>query len=298
MSNRWLARIMLGLPFDERDLDDLIDAAPELLQDNHLTHSLLPLRLLHHLMDLHDSYNYKDLQDRWFTALQAARKRARDCQEQVEPIPHVATSDQECPHPDCPLLKKNSQPRVLNSESHFPKGVEPEGVVLYQMVVMAHGNAPQKHFLNMTRQLRGRINNGVKRVIVTDPYVHCDKAEDGTPGGHTTLLSFLEALGLTKDTPFTLELTPAPKGGTDGQPLEQTPLGSTLRNHFPNVDIKHHNPCRGGFHDRFYLTVDGSGRWDGLYGPSLNGLASRAIVLLGELEKDSLAKKNLKKLLD
>ena len=295
MSTRWIARIMLGLSLDDRDLDDLIDAAPELVHSD-ASPSLFALPYWGMKPNPSD---VNTLQERWIQTLKAARKRSDQASKQLEPNSHEARNLQKCPRPDCPMRKNDAQHADASESqgaSHDQSGVG-EAIPLRALQVSHQKNPPKKMFVNAATQLRKRIN-GVKRVIITDPYVHCDSAAGGTSGGHQALLEFLGALGVKADDPFMIELTPAPKGGMDGAPLEKTPLGKKIKRRFPCVHLTHHKSCQGGFHDRFYLVVDKSARWDGLYGPSVNGLASLAIVLIGDLDKDSPAKKQLKKLLD
>jgi hypothetical protein len=288
MSQRLIIRIVLGLPLDKRDLDDLVKIAPELLDADLPPDAFLPLPFWAVIAN-HEVH--EELRARWSAAVRAARERREGS---TAALPGRAPEN--CPNADCPLRLQARLPDP--GESKGEKGGADEGFVANLVQVPAPGRAPAKIFGTMTEQLRSRLKKGVKRVIVTDPYVHCDGAEDGTRGGHRALITFLTKLGLKQSSQFVLELTPAPKGGTDGQSLHDTPLGRKLVERFPAMVLKHHRPCSGGFHDRFYLVVDGSGNWDGLYGPSINGLASLAVVLVGELQEDSPAKRRLRSLLD
>lgn len=305
---------MLGLPLDERDIDDLIDVAPEVL-DSDIPPPLLlgvllwdgtvgnvdaPERyrlLCQHLLKC--GFSQDTFAERWLSTLRTARERAGREWEQAPLLPVAVKADRECPTPECPLRERRPHadlPSEDEREGNAPTGVL-EDVTAHVVQVQAQGLSPEKGFLNMAMHVRGRLKHPVKRVIVTDPYVHCDNSEDGAAGGHDALLNFLEALGLGADMSFLLELTPTPKRGTDGRALEDTTLGRKLLAKFPRMVLRQHRPCRGGFHDRFYLVIDRAGRWDGLYGPSINGLSSCAIVLVGDLAEDSPAKRRLMQLL-
>jgi hypothetical protein len=64
-------------------------------------------------------------------------------------------------------------------------------------------------------------------------------------------------------------------------------LERKIKTDFPGARIGTF-PTGPRFHDRFYLTRDQSGRLAGIFGPSLNGLGAKTIVLMGELETGAL----------
>ena len=54
----------------------------------------------------------------------------------------------------------------------------------------------------------------IKEVILTDPYIYHELGEDGVDGGYDNLSKYLEALGISNESSFTLKKTPSPKMGT------------------------------------------------------------------------------------
>ena len=124
----------------------------------------------------------------------------------------------------------------------------------------------------------------IHEVILTDPYIYLDLSEQRQPGGYGALIDYLRALRLTRDSPFELNLNPSPrKATTNARKL----LERKVKNAFPSVRLGTF-PARHRFHDRFYLTRDESGRLAGIFGPSLNGLGTKTLVLMGELENEAL----------
>ncbi len=318
MSSRWITRSLLGLPLDASDLDALIIDAPELLAGQEIP----PPPLLGFLFgfgrsphewerDMDRSWHMylrgygldaERVRARWEETIRAARERGARATEGTHfPTAGGGGGAAQCPKEDCPLRHRaqdasaTSPDTSAGEESHAYAVDEAQRFRL--LAAPGAGSTPAGTFMNMAAHVRGRLE-GVRRVIVTDPYVHRDAADDGTPGGHDALETFLLAVGASETHPFTLEITPAPKGGYSGQPLLETPLAIRLGKRFRAMTIKTHKPCRGGFHDRFYIVVDDKARWDGLHGPSINGLGSYAMVLVGDLAEESPAKQALRRLLD
>ena len=70
----------------------------------------------------------------------------------------------------------------------------------------------------------------------------------------------------------------------DCAPNSQQLFQRVIKEAFPKVKFGNYSP-KYVFHDRFYLVRDGNGQMKGVFGPSLNGLGSNAIALMGELEQ-------------
>lgn len=302
MTSRLILRTMLGLPLSESDLDDLIDAAPELLEGDErvpgapwlaVLPPVLAVVVERQLHPRHLQILSEELGAYWREVLRAARARA-SARAGSEPMPKSRSvlSSMQCTYERCPL---KPQPGPDEGPEHHSTHQAPSVTEFLQ--ISAKGGTPRGAFMNMAQRVSSRLKKPIKRVIITDPYIHCDDAEDGTPGGHMALLEFLESIGVDAKSNFALELTPSPKRGTDSCPLKDTILGKHILKKFPGADLKNHKQC-GTFHDRLYLAVDSTGRWDGLYGPSINGLVSLAMVLIGDFEDEGLAKDHLKRLLD
>lgn len=119
-----------------------------------------------------------------------------------------------------------------------------------------------------------------REVILTDPYIYADEGEGGATGGYGSLVQYLKALNLTQDSEFILRLNPAPKRATTAA---KTLLARTVKTAFPRVRLDTFS-TGSRFHDRFYLVRDRDGSIAGLFGPSLNGLGTDSVVLMGALE--------------
>jgi hypothetical protein len=124
----------------------------------------------------------------------------------------------------------------------------------------------------------------INEVILTDPYIYLDLSEQGEPGGYNALVDYLRALRLTPESRFDLKLNPSPKKATQ---QARRLLHRKVKGDFPKVRLGTFSPTHR-FHDRFYLARDQSTRLTGIFGPSLNGLATKTIVLMGELENGAL----------
>jgi hypothetical protein len=141
---------------------------------------------------------------------------------------------------------------------------------------------PRDEFLDLVRRVHR--DQDIRQVILTDPYVYLDLSERGQPGGYSALIDYLGALGLARGSAFDLKLNPMPRKANKTAPQV---LQRKVKNAFPSARVKTF-AAGHRFHDRFYLARDRSGRLSGIFGPSLNGLAAQAVVLMGELEKGAL----------
>ncbi len=120
-----------------------------------------------------------------------------------------------------------------------------------------------------------------REVILTDPYIYSDVSEDGLEGGFSNLVAYLQALGISADDSFSLRMTPSPKRGTV---TAKKNLHRYLKIKFKNIQFKDYSP-QLKFHDRFYVVRHRSGKIKGVFGPSINGLTSDAIVLMGDIDE-------------
>jgi hypothetical protein len=172
-----------------------------------------------------------------------------------------------CPAPDCPLR---------SSPFAAPGGGLP--VLLHLMFVGGGRKPPRDQFLDLVR----RVHKGTsaREEILTDPYIYSDAGEGGTRGGYENLIEYLHALNLAKTSEFTLSVNPSPRNASEAAKLG---FKRTVTDAFPNAKIATFSSA-SRFHDRFYLVRDAGGSLSGIFGPSLNGLDSDSVVLMGELE--------------
>lgn len=139
---------------------------------------------------------------------------------------------------------------------------------------------PRDSFLNLVKRTHPE-NDPPQEVILTDPYIYSDISEDGQEGGFSNLVAYLEVLGISDDDTFTLLMTPSPKRGTV---TARKNLHRYLKKKFKNIKLKNYSP-QLKFHDRFYVVRHRSGKIKGVFGPSINGLTSDAIVLMGDINE-------------
>lgn len=257
----WI-RFLLGLPARQEDIKELNEALPELFHQE----TFSPHRKRRHIpwwfLDLSDEDLVAELK-RWIKEAQI---------ESPKPVSSVR-----CPKLDCPL--RNSQ--SLSS-------TDDEGPILAYLYAGGGPDTkpPKDMFLDLVRKSRKGMSL-IKEVILTDPYIYSDMSEDGVEGGFDNLVAYLGALGLDADSSFTLNKTPSPKNASEES---KKLLDQKLRKHYPNVTLRNYSP-KCSFHDRLYIVRDNKGELRGVFGPSLNGLNSNAIVLMGDIEGMQLTKK-------
>ena len=175
-----------------------------------------------------------------------------------------------CPSNNCPL--RSNHARVNEDEDSF----------ITQLMVVAGGrkaNKPKENFLNLVRQSRSKITSPPKNVILTDPYIYSDISEDGHEGGYSNLVAYLEALEIPAEDSFTLRMTPSPKKANATQKKN---LQGHIQSKYKNIQFNDFSPNLK-FHDRFYVVHHKLGEISGVFGPSINGLTSDAIVLMGDI---------------
>ncbi len=249
----WWIRFYLGLPARRQDIDELRQSLPELLDAQfHVDENMLfpwwPLPFAREL-------TVKDLR-RW--------ARFDEVSSEPDSSPH------NCPAENCPLRKGSPSSQTAD--------------ITFFRLMMAGGahKPPKKEFLNLVQRVhRDQVIN---EVILTDPYIYLELNEQGESGGYDALVDYLHALRLTPESRFDLKLNPSPKKATqDARRL----LRRKVENDFPKVRLGTFSPTYR-FHDRFYLARDQSARLNGIFGPSLNGLTTKTIVLMGELENGAL----------
>lgn len=253
----WWIRFCLGLPARPQDVGELTLALPELFifgQDRCPLddHVLLPWWLY----PADRVLKVRDLRD-WVRSAEIPNESA-------------FVSPEYCPAKECPLR-----------DTHHP-AIVGDVAVLHLMVAGGVHKPPKQEFLNLVRKVhKGKI---IREVILTDPYIYLDIGEEGDVGGYDAVIDYLGALGLDRDSQFKLKLNPSPKKATK---KARKLLCRKLKSSFIKINISNFNQGNK-FHDRFYLARDDSNRMAGVFGPSLNGLATKSIVLMGELEEEAL----------
>ncbi|HXU34192.1 MAG TPA: hypothetical protein VN851_26765 [Thermoanaerobaculia bacterium] len=149
------------------------------------------------------------------------------------------------------------------------------------------GGGPERKplgaFLDLVRTVHARRGE-IKKVLLTDRYLFAGRSADIAVVNYADAIAFLQAVGLSRETIFSLDVTPAPRNSL---PNAFTIFKNYVLKFFPYSNVGRHNTCCT-FHDRLYLTLDSSGHRRGIFGPSLNGLGASDIVIMGQIEAQDL----------
>lgn len=268
-----LIRFFLGLPPREQDIKELFEMFPE-LYDNENIH----FREFHHILDYRLHHLFYEFDESLFDNL----KKWMQTQNENINVDFTYKNTSICLEKNCPLKNIQKQTKIdTNSDLD-------SNCTLEYMVTGGGPNQkpPKNMFFELVKKSKKKLKE-IKEVILTDPYIYHDLSEDGIEGGLNTLIEYLYTLGFTKDSHFILKITPSPKGTSN---KTRVIFENTLKKTFQNIKIDKFLP-KYKFHDRFYIIKDSKGQINGLFGPSLNGLNSSSIVLMGEIEGESSIKK-------
>lgn len=252
----WFIRFTLGLKARPDDIKAMYEALPELRNKN------LRFERRHYFRIFGPDFHTND------ELLESLRRWAEETDFFDDFWPQDPNN---CTLGNCPL--RNTQVRKNNTSEPF----------IARLMVAAGGpNAkpPKQSFFDLVRRTHPRSDPPCV-VILTDPYIYSDVSEDGIEGGFSNLIAYLEALGLASNDVFTMRMTPSPKRGTL---TARTNLQRYLKKKFTNIQFKDYSP-QLKFHDRFYVVRHRSGTIKGVFGPSINGLSSDAIVLMGDIDE-------------
>jgi hypothetical protein len=270
----WLLRFTLGLPAREQDIAAVKKTLPELADSEN---------------GFSDGEIYWPLYPRFRTSKEFIDELRNwiKCAEETDSDWVDATA---CPESNCPMRHIQHSSKLNNDEP-----------VILEMLVMGGGpsqktsksqQTPKARFFDLVRKAH-KNTKLVREVILTDPYIYSDVSEDGIEGGSNNLIEYLQTLGLSQEDHFSLITNPSPKRGNK---QAKTNLQKMIKNHYSNISFRDFSPSLK-FHDRFYLVRYKSGDLKGVFGPSLNGLNSDAIVVMGDIDDIKLLKQ-LQQLLD
>lgn len=252
----WLIRFTLGLKARPEDAKALWEALPELRNGGLRFERQRNFWLFH--PKFHTNGELIEALRQWASEVESPRDRW--------PEDH-----RNCPSSNCPLRN-----------NHWKEGDDGEPFIARLMVAAGGPNAnpPKNSFFNLVRRTHPQ-NDPPHEVILTDPYIYSDVSEDGKEGGFLNLVEYLKAIGLSSEDMFTLRMTPSPKRGTV---TAKKNLHRHLKTKFKNIQFKDYSP-QLKFHDRFYVVRHRSGAIKGVFGPSINGLTSVSIVLMGDIDE-------------
>lgn len=276
----WLLRFSLGLPARKKDIQALRKDIPELFRSNI---SELPNKYFH----FQYSYFCNLPKDRFWNALQQWIANYDDRKEDKFDLPNQ--NIQNCPAEFCPL-RGNKSEEYDNSSSNKDEfnqqhsANNPQNTILEVMHIGGGKDRkpPLNQFLDLVKQCHKDLNgSNIREVIVTDPYILYPVNDKGVGGGYDNFIKYLDALGLNDKSKFEMKFA---RGGDSDK---RKNLEKTLENYFSSIDFKSLS-SNLEFHDRFYLVRYKAGTLKGVFGPSLNGLSANSIVLMGELEENTL----------
>jgi hypothetical protein len=278
MSMNWLIRFQLGLPCRQNDLEEIKQVLPELLDEKFERPDLRQ----HHFL-----FPYHFFIESW----DALRHWVRDLQFDKETDHRAALSSACCPLELCPLKTGG----VAQHLEHSPAAKAPNAIpnalqlmTLGGMIGAREASAkrgaakqPNEHLDSMSefQKLLRKVHpnsdgKNIEHIVLTDPYLHM-QFDDAKPH----FLKYLASIGLSKGSQATVKVSPRIKKTSAGFKK----IEDALRSEFQNVVLAHHSQKRR-FHDRFFLVQYENGVARGVFGPSLNSLASNDVYLMGELE--------------
>lgn len=251
----WFIRFTLGLPARAKDAAALRKALPELGNENFRLQDRGYFRLLYLGFETNEEL------------LKALRRWLDEVETQKD---YRSAENLNCLLSNCPLL--SDQSKINGDDEH-------DAIALFMVTAGGpRAKPPRDSFLDLVKRTHPK-QDPPKDVILTDAYIYCDVSEDGRAGGFSNLVAYLEALGLSANDSFSLHMTPLPKRGGS---TAKTKLHRDLKKKFKNIQLKDYS-SKLKFHDRFYVVRHQSGEIKGVFGPSINGLTSDAIVLMGDI---------------
>lgn len=223
----------------------------------------------------------------FWAALQNWKNSYYEQREQA--ISTLKQNTQNCPLKFCPMRQiefdeDDTSFEHKNELEEKHAATEP-GEVILEIMSIGGGRerkSPLSGFLDLVRKCHKDKNSSkISEVIVTDKYVSYPVNHTGVGGGYDNFLAYLNAVGINTNTNCILKFLHG--GNSESHQI----LERTLKQHFPLISIKPLNSALD-FHDRFYFVRYKNGQLEGVFGPSLNGLSAKAIVLMGKLESDAL----------
>lgn len=195
----------------------------------------------------------------------------------------------ECPFVLCPrkrdIISKNvDQSNDENLEEEIP---------FLELMAVGGGvrKEPLKTFLDLVKKVHKAPKGKIRNIYITDRYLLKDEGEDGSVGGYENICKYLNILGLDRKSCFSLSYVNVK------DQAKKDIWESFLRTRYPNITFKNISKAYR-FHDRFYIVEYVGGDVKGVFGPSMNGLCSTSIVLMGEIEKGAHSLGTIHKWLD
>lgn len=270
----WFLRFILGFSPRIEDVKQIKEDFPELFFSKDTEK---PLRLM---LDLHIRiHGHKNIfiDGDVETIIQQLKKWIKKAQD-------LDKNDDHLQKPDSRLSGCVGGRCIFSKEINDNESVKSEEPQILELMTVGGGlerKAPLSSFLDLVKKVHSGVKSIPNAIYITDPYLYVDISEKGTAGGMNNLKSYLEILNITRDSKFTLFTTNKPKKG-NFKSFEKFFL-----THFPNVNLKKFK-TQNIFHDRFYIVDYGKEGIKGLFGPSLNGLSDKDIVLIGELEPNTI----------
>lgn len=271
----WFLRFILGLSPRIEDVKQIKKDFPELLSgkvSDRAYQSFLDFHIMIH--GRKDMLIEGDI-DSFVQNLKIWIKKSEEFNSNEDRLKMPTTGQNGCVGGRCIFSKNNTDEELATSE-------EPQILELMTVGGGLERKAPLNSFLDLTKKVHSGVKSIPKAIYITDPYLYVDVSEKGTAGGMINLKSYLEILNINRDSKFTLFTTNKPKKGNFKS------FKTFFLTHFPNVDLKMFK-TQNIFHDRFYIADYGKKGLKGLFGPSMNGLSDKDIVLIGELEPNTIS---------
>ncbi len=270
----WWIRFWLGLPCRPEDVEYIRTHLPELLDpDRQFAFRIMwPIFLFDG-----EPESFLPALREWVASADESTPGElpnNDWERELQELEGVDASD--CPAADCPLRPLAKPSGTDENDPSTPEELDSD----FKLDVILAGDrkAPKALFLDLVKKHHAG-GKGIKEVIITDPYLLADTGETGESGGYANVVEYFSALGLKANSSFKLLTNPRT---TQDKPSKQV-FDRTVKAVFPKVEFDFY-PTKYRFHDRLYLVRDRKGILTGVFGPSLNGLDSESIVMMGEID--------------
>lgn len=277
----WFLRFSLGLPARKSDIQELRKELPELFSSNNLEPTTKYFSFQASCFGNLSKVEFWNALQRWITDY---NNEERD---EIN-LTDLYQSVQKCPAETCPLRENQSDDDALSTnKDKFEKQYSTKNSQNAILEVMHIGggkyrNPPLKQFLDLVQNChKNCCGSNIKEVIVTDRYINDPVNNTGVGGGYSNFVEYLNILKLNSNSEFILKFA----RGDNSEKYEI--LERTLKDSFPRISFGSLS-SESRFHDRFYLARYKNGKLKGVFGPSMNGLNAKSVVLIGELEENTL----------
>lgn len=268
----WFLRFILGLSPRIEDVKQIKEDFPELFFSDDTEK---PLRLM---LDLHirihghqNIFIDGDIE----TIIQQLKRWIKIAQD-------LDKSDDHLQKPDSRLNGCVGGRCLFSNETNKDKSNESEEPQILEVMTIGGGlkrKAPMDAFVGLLKKVHSNEDKPPHSIFITDPFLYVainEKNDNKKP--FENLKKYFSTIGITENTSFNLYTT------SDG---DFKSFQKIMNDCFKKATLNHLSNIGYTFHDRFYIASYKKGH-KGVYGPSISGLSKKDVVLMGEIEPQTL----------